>query len=98
MSGHSVRAGDVIALAITGMTPDLIQIAGQWPFDELTKYMHQHAFLLNALLHGSARAPSNTDTTHNCLDLGSQDSFSLNDSCPTLFALVTFAHHREISA
>lgn len=63
MSGYSVRAGGAIALAVTGMTPDLIQVAGQWSFDEFKKYMRQHAFLLNALLHGSARAPSNTDTT-----------------------------------
>ncbi|KAG2105443.1 uncharacterized protein F5147DRAFT_548552, partial [Suillus discolor] len=48
-SGHPVRAGGAIALAITGMTPDLIQVAGQWSFDEFKKYMHQHAFLLNAL-------------------------------------------------
>jgi hypothetical protein len=57
MSGHSMRAGGATALAIAGMTPDLIQAAGRWSSDEFKKYVRQHAFLLNALFHGSAHAP-----------------------------------------
>jgi hypothetical protein len=52
-----MRAGGATALAIAGMTPDLIQAAGRWSMDEFKKYVRQHAFLLNALFHGSARAP-----------------------------------------
>lgn len=55
MSGHSMRAGGATALAIAGMAPDLIQAAGRWSSDEFRKYIRQHPFLLNALLHGSAR-------------------------------------------
>ncbi|KAG2099602.1 uncharacterized protein F5147DRAFT_711961 [Suillus discolor] len=62
MSGHSMRAGGVTALAIAGMTPDLIQAAGCWSSEEFRKYVHQHAFLLNALLRGSARAPMHPRT------------------------------------
>jgi hypothetical protein len=39
MSGHSMRAGGATALAITGMTPDLIQVARHWSSDEFKKYV-----------------------------------------------------------
>lgn len=57
-SGHSMRAGGATALATTGMSWDLIRAAGRWSSDEFHKYIRQHPFLLNALMHGTARAPS----------------------------------------
>ena len=58
MSGHSMRAGGATALAMAGVPPDLIQAAGRWSSDEFHKYIRQHPFLLHALMHGTARAPS----------------------------------------
>ncbi|KAG2069369.1 hypothetical protein BDR04DRAFT_689673 [Suillus decipiens] len=47
------------ALAIAGTTPGL---AGRWSSNAFRKYPRQHAFLLNALLYGSAREPYHSDT------------------------------------
>ncbi|KAG2112218.1 uncharacterized protein F5147DRAFT_523484, partial [Suillus discolor] len=33
-SGHSIRAGGATALALMGVSPDMIQGAGRWSSDE----------------------------------------------------------------
>ena len=57
-SGHSMRAGGATTLALSGTPPYVIQAIGRWASEEWQKYVHKHAYLQQALLHGHPPAPS----------------------------------------
>lgn len=52
-SGHSIRAGGATALALAGVSPDMIQGAGRWSSDKFRKYIRVHPFILQAMIHES---------------------------------------------
>jgi hypothetical protein len=53
-SGHSMRTGGATALALAGVSPQLIQAVGRWSSDEFKKYIWIHPYILQALIHDSS--------------------------------------------
>lgn len=51
-AGHSMRSGGATTLALQGTPPHTIQAVGRWSSDDWQKYVRNHAFLQQALLHG----------------------------------------------
>ena len=52
-AGHSMRSGGATTLALNGSPPYIIQALGRWSSEEWQKYVRNHAFLQQALLHGN---------------------------------------------
>ena len=53
-AGHSMRSGGATTLALIGKPPHVIQTLGRWSSEEWQKYVRNHAFLQQALLHGGS--------------------------------------------
>ena len=60
-SGHSMRARGATTLALSGTPPHVIQAIGRWSSDEWQKYIRNHAYLQQALLHGQPPTPLTHD-------------------------------------
>ena len=54
VSGHSLCAGGATALALTGVSNDLIQAAGCWSSQAFQGYIRKNPFLLHAPISGSS--------------------------------------------
>jgi hypothetical protein len=52
-AGHSMQSGGATTLALNRSPPYLIQSLGGWSSEEWQKYVRNHAFLQQALLHGN---------------------------------------------
>ena len=50
LSGQSMRAGGVTALAEAGAVPDLIMGSGRWSSQAWTRYVRRNPVLLHALI------------------------------------------------
>ena len=53
-AGHSMRSGGATTLALIGKPPHVIQTLGHWSSKEWQKYVRNHTFLQQALLHGGS--------------------------------------------
>ncbi|KIJ53418.1 hypothetical protein M422DRAFT_155244 [Sphaerobolus stellatus SS14] len=52
ISGHSLRSGGALALALAGTPPERIQDAGRWTSDAFRLYIRKHPILLQSLIWG----------------------------------------------
>jgi hypothetical protein len=52
LAGQSLRAGGATALALAGVSNDLIQAAGRWSSDVFQAYIRKHPILLQLLIWG----------------------------------------------
>ena len=53
-SGVTLCSGGPTALALAGMSDDVIQSMGRWASDTFQIYIHKHPVLLHALIHNNA--------------------------------------------
>ncbi|KIJ22669.1 hypothetical protein M422DRAFT_196909 [Sphaerobolus stellatus SS14] len=65
ISGHSLRSGGALALALAGIPPERIQDAGRWTSDAFKLYIRKHPILLQSLIWGRPiHEGTTTHTTH----------------------------------
>ncbi|KIJ37984.1 hypothetical protein M422DRAFT_259370 [Sphaerobolus stellatus SS14] len=65
ISGHSLRSGGALALALAGTPPERIQDAGRWTSDAFRLYIRKHPILLQSLIWGHPVHQGNTSrSTH----------------------------------
>jgi hypothetical protein len=58
LAGQSIRAGGATALALAGVSNDLIQAAGRWSSDAFHSYIRKHPILLQSLIWGRPTCPA----------------------------------------
>ena len=54
VGGHSLQSGGATALALAGISDDIIQLMGHWASDTFRIYICKHPVLLHALIHNKS--------------------------------------------
>jgi len=54
VGGHSLRSGGATALALMGVSHDIIQLMGHWASDTFRIYICKHPVLLHTLIHNKS--------------------------------------------